>query len=331
MPAIGPTLPPHLTRGRRDDGSQSDSDSDSPGPRPPSASKSSKKPLAAPKSGPSIGPTLPPSLVDKAASQPRGESSAQAKRSTSPPSLKRKRIAGPTLPPAPLDQRPLEPPSSDSDSSDDDYGPSLPTAGAAGAASYDSEEDDALLKQSQTEAEDSNKLERAEWMTLPPSASAASLQFDPSKHRARAFNSKPTGLSGRSKGQDGPAAQWMESPEERQKRLANEVLGISSAASGTSASSASEKKRKLRAEEDAETARRLSSKRRGEDSLMDSHVKKNRKDGKDDDDDPSKRSFNWEKDMNAAASRGVGEKGRKDMVNKASSEFGGRFSGGGYL
>jgi len=45
-------------------------------------------------------------------------------------------------------------------------------------------------------------------------------------------------------------------------------------------------------------------------------------------DDPSKRGWDWEKDMKAAPS--VGRAKKKEMVDRAEG-FSSRFSGGGYL
>jgi hypothetical protein len=234
------------------------------------------------------------------------------------------------LPPGLLDQRPSRSPTPekqilDSDS-DDEYGPSIPIPGAASAAVNSAP---GAPNFEETDEEEAKKPARAEWMTLPPTSGSSSLNFDPSRHRARGFNTKPVGIGGRGESKDGLSAQWTETPEEKKKRLANEVLGIAS--TGGASASTSDRKRKLKAAEDARTADRLSSKRRTEESLLDSHVKKQRKEGEDvEEDDPSKRAFDWEKDMNAGFGR-MGGKDRKDMVKKATTEFGGRFSGGGYL
>lgn len=59
--------------------------------------------------------------------------------------------------------------------------------------------------------------------------------------------------------------------------------------------------------------------------MLERHQKKA---GKEAEDDPSKRGFDWEKDMRAVPIPGRAEK--KEMVDKAGG-FGGRFSGGGFL
>lgn len=89
----------------------------------------------------SIGPDLPPHLLAKRKREAEGEQTA-AKLVESPTSKsparspdgaeKRRRVMGPAAPPAPLNERPsisaqVE---DDSDSSDDDFGPAMPSANA---------------------------------------------------------------------------------------------------------------------------------------------------------------------------------------------------------
>jgi Protein of unknown function (DUF3752) len=79
---------------------------------------------------------------------------------------------------------------------------------------------------------------------------------------------------------------------------------------------------------DEETARRLkehNDKYRGQ-SLLAEHQKQKGLEEKED--DPSKRGWDWEKDMKAAPKLGRGQK--KEMVDRASG-FSSRFSGGGFL
>lgn len=82
---------------------------------------------------PTIGPDLPPHLLAKRKRE--AEAGAPTKvpedsnaRSSPEAGEKRRRVAGPAPPPAPLDELPTHSPEeSDSSSSDDDFGPALPT------------------------------------------------------------------------------------------------------------------------------------------------------------------------------------------------------------
>ena len=65
-------------------------------------------------------------------------------------------------------------------------------------------------------------------MTMPPTQDDLSARFDPTKLRARKFN---TGRGAAAKGGDstsGPSALWTETPEQKRKRLADEVMGVES-------------------------------------------------------------------------------------------------------
>jgi hypothetical protein len=83
----------------------------------------------------SIGPDLPPHLLAKRKRQAEeGDATKEEPKPDSPPRSpdgpdKRRRMMGPAAPPASLDEMPSKPVESDEDSesSDDDYGPSIPT------------------------------------------------------------------------------------------------------------------------------------------------------------------------------------------------------------
>lgn len=68
------------------------------------------------------------------------------------------------------------------------------------------------------------KLRRDEWMTMPPKQDDLAARLDPTKPRPRGFNT--------SKGANGPNAAaadgsaWHETPEQKQKRLADEMMGV---------------------------------------------------------------------------------------------------------
>jgi hypothetical protein len=225
---------------------------------------------------------------------------------------------GPAAPPAPLDERPSNPPSDDSDSSDDDFGPAPPPAGATYTAETYA---DHVPAQSAFDvdpqfAEAPKKTQRDDWMTMPPTQDDLAARLDPSKQRARKFN---TGKSAGSAG--GMSSAWTETPEQKLKRLQNEAMGITTASSNATAASASG-----RSKEEEQRARKMREKidaSRGK-SLVDQHQDKK----KIEEDDPSKRVFDYEKDM--AVQGNLNHKQKREMLSK-SKGFGDRFSSGSFL
>jgi hypothetical protein len=295
MSGIGPGLPPHLLAKRKREAEEAQ------------ASIAATKPSTSP-------PSSPNSDKRRRIAEPSLPSSNTAQKDVSPP----RKVLGPAMPPAPLDQMPRAPaaaaPADDSDSSDDDYGPSLPSAADAHA---ESTFDIPTLSREEQAIEDA-KPKREGWMTLPPSADGLK-NMDPLKQRARGFNtSRHTNPA---KG-SGIAATWTETPDEKRVRLQKEMMGIVEPEGPVRAG-------KVAAQPDSkdeETKRRIkeyTEKYRGE-SLMAKHQKG---DKKVEDDDPTKRGFNWEKDMNTVGK--VSASNKKEMVSRA-SDFS-RFSGGGYL
>lgn len=302
MSSIGPSLPPHLAKRNRDQGED----------RPASPESSEKRRRVA-------GPAPPP---------PRSRSSsADSDVGPAPPSaptvIKPVRILGPSAPPAALAERPPNPPSDDdSDSSDDDFGPAPPPAGAQ----YDAYHDDqparigpSAFDTDQQYAEQAKTVQRDEWMTLPPTQDDLAARMDPTKLRARKFNS---GKGARAPAGDGMGV-WTETPEQKLKRLQNEALGITAPANSSTTPQESR-----RSKEEEAKLRRIREKvdsARGS-SLMEQHTDKGA--GKEKEDDPSKRGFDYEKDMGIGMK--VGHKQRSELLNKAKG-FGDRFSSGNFL
>jgi hypothetical protein len=215
MSAAGPELPPHLLakRKRQQEEAQKNNPSttsganqDSPkrqrvtGPELPPATSTPAGPSLPPTtSSPSVGPALPP----------------QAARP----------VAGPAPPPAPLDERPLAPPDSDDDSDDDGFGPSLPTAADLNPPASNVASSQAAAAPVRTQ--------RDEWMTLPPQQDDLAARMDPSKMRARGFNTGKNARGGNTTPAGGNiAAAWTETPEEKLKRLQDEAMGVKPAAAG---------------------------------------------------------------------------------------------------
>lgn len=132
--------------------------------------------------------------------------------------------------------------------------------------------------------------------------------------RARKFNSKSAGPSG------GMSSAWTETPEQKLKRLQDEAMGITSSSSTTAAPDG------RRSKEEERRARKMREKidaARGK-SLVEQHQSK----GKEEEDDPSKRVFDWEKDM--AVQGNMNHKQKREMLSK-SKGFGDRFSSGNFL
>ena len=285
------------------------------------------------------GPALPPHLLAKRKRQQeedeqneRTEASG-AKRSKSPEDgEKRRRVIGPAMPPAPLDERPSEPAqptkeesdSSDDDDDDDDgFGPALPPENADGSTHDTNGTEEADTKQREPTPE--AKPQRDAWMTMAPQQDDLAARMDPTRQRPRGFNTGKGAKGPSASGNDATA--WHETAEQKQKRLADEMMGISSApaAGGSIGPQRSAAAANSNGEEkDAATAKKVKQARGP--SLMDQHKATKGKEAEDD--DPSKRAFDREKDMGAGMRIGRGQ--REEMLKKAGG-FSSKFSGGNYL
>jgi len=271
------------------------------------------------------GPELPPHLLAKRkraqeeSAQDEASRPSGAKRAKTPESeQKRKRVVGPAPPPAPLDERPSVPTRNDGDSSsdEDDFGPALPSIGDA--EKPQSKTHEGPSGRIDEEAQASAISRRDEWMMLPPKQDDLAARMDPTKIRARGFN---TGKSAKGPaGTGGDNAMWTETPEQKAKRLQDEMMGIKA---GPSAPIEMDKKSRQKRAEDEATAARLNQ-NRGK-SLYEHHQKSY---NKDEEDDPAKRGFDREKDMAAGGKISAGQ--RKEMLNQASG-FSSKFAGGSYL
>ncbi|KAK8064871.1 hypothetical protein PG994_007509 [Apiospora phragmitis] len=350
--ATGPQLPSNqdeITLGDDDDYS---GDDDAYGPAMPRASTAQQE-----NSKPSIGPTMPPTAtsIGPAAPPPSIGPSAGPTNTdeidlawsdddentshgpASPPSAPQpKRIQGPAPPPAPLSERPPNPPDADSDSDSDDsdddgYGPALPTSSAHQARQSQA----AAALHSARQAAESTAPQRDGWMLAPPTGDELNHAQDPTKLRARKFNSGPRASTS---GGGEISSIWTETPEQKRKRLEDAVLGRSSGANGGGAAAAaaasanqSQPPKTREEEERAERIRNNIQKARGP-SLLEAHQ---RGDGKgnaraveEEEDDPSKRAFDREKDMKLGGR--IGNAQRNELL-KRSANFGDRFSKGKYL
>lgn len=181
------------------------------------------------------------------------------------------------------------------------------------------------------------KLKRDEWMTMPPTQDDLAARLDPTRARPRAFNTGK-GARGPKEGADGGSS-WHETPEQKQKRLRDEMMGVATQTSAATAAPTVERKKNenLKAKlvrgpfataserEEMLTIALLQDQDRGP-SLLDLH--KQGKAPAEIEDDPSKRAFDREKDMGSGAR--ISEAQKRQMLNKA-ADFSSRFSGGSYL
>ena len=233
---------------------------------------------------------------------------------------KRARVLGPAAPPAPLDERPPGSPNDPESSDDDEFGPSLPGQNASDTTSSVFDAIEATPDASNEPA----PSRRDDWMTMPPKQDDLAARMDPTKVRAKGFN---TGKGARSdSGADN--ALWTETPEQKRKRLENEVLGISQPATSTTRaeSTALDAKATRDNEEKARKIREYNDRHRSE-SLFTQHQNKT-DEKKEKEDDASKRGWDYEKDM--ATGSKIGHAQRREMVKKA-GDFGSKFSSGKYL
>lgn len=275
-------MPPHLAKRSRD----SDDDDDS---------KRDSSPDSSDKRRRVIGPAPPPS-----ASSPR-------------------RTVGPSLPPVTTSPPPATQDDDSDSSSDDDFGPAPPPAGATYSSDHGAAPPKSAFDTEPQFTEAPKKVQRDEWMTLPPTQDDLAARMDPTKMRARKFNSG----KGASSTGGGMSNAWTETPEQKLKRLQDEALGIS--APNNTASAPSETKRSKEEERRARKMREKIDAARGK-SLVEQHQEMGK--GKEKEDDPSKRAFDYEKDM--AVSGAVNHKQRRDMLNK-SKGFSDRFASGSFL
>ncbi|AEO70521.1 59a1058f-b639-49cb-a754-a425d37e081d [Thermothielavioides terrestris] len=329
-PAIGPSLPPVGASG--------------------TAPTSGKR---------SIGPSLPSTTMPTNNDEiPLHDDSDDDATGPAPPPPKR--VFGPAPPPADLSERPPTGPDPEtSDDEDDDWGPALPGASAssrtAGPASGPTTPASAPEP---TPA----APKRDDWMLAPPTSSGYRAA-DPTKLRARKFASGPRAATEAKPA--GVSSIWTETPEEKARRLANAVLGREDPAAaaaaaggpsaraeapGTSKSSGSSSSRS-NGKADEARIRSYMEQTRGR-SLVEEHqaaraagraaaagkgvdgsrnkwgVKAGSGGVEDEEDDPSKRAFDWEKDMKVGGR--ISNSQRKELLNRAAN-FSGRFQGGKYL
>ncbi|KAJ5281954.1 Protein of unknown function DUF3752 [Penicillium angulare] len=224
----------------------------------------------------------------------------------------KKRVLGPSLPP------PAQPSAEDSESdSDDDFGPSLPPPEGSSIDPGQNLKNRPSLSSPNHETKQPD-TQRDQWMLHPPEQSDWATKIDPTQLRNRKFQ---TGKSARTTTSKQTDSSWVETPEERMRRLGDQVMGV-----GTSSNNSKE---------------RSSKSKPANSELMEDKIKKyNDRTGKstrlekpeseqtEAEDDPSARAFDREKDMGMSSK--ISSAQRRDMVNRA-SDYGSRFTKGEFL
>ncbi|KAI4171923.1 MAG: hypothetical protein LQ348_006845 [Seirophora lacunosa] len=161
-------------------------------------------------------------------------------------------------------------------------------------------------------------------MLVPPKPEDWSARLDPTKLRNRKFNTGKGAKAPPARGAGKGGDVWTETPEEKRRRLEDEVMGVRKPAQ------VADDRRERGREDEGERRERearireFNEKNRGA-SLYTSH-KQTKPEAQED--DPSARAFDREKDM--AGGMKIGHAKRREMVHKA-ADFGSRFAGGKYL
>ncbi len=278
-----------------------------------------------------VGPSMPPQNNDEDIALDESDDDIRPAMPPSAPAQARakQRVMGPAPPPAPLDEMPSRPSNDeDSDSDSDDYGPSLPPPPGS-AAAYAAEAERAEVRAETARAASNpqpKKIQRDDWMMVPPSDSDWGSRVDPTKLKSRKFASGKGATAPSQKGSI--SAIWTETPEEKRQRLEDEVMGRKEMATSSDSHGHRDIQRSNDDGEEEAIARRIrqyNEKQRGP-SLVEQH--KGKSGGNGVEDDPSKRAFDHEKDMAIGGS--LGHMQKRELLKKA-GDFGSRFERGKFL
>jgi len=162
-------------------------------------------------------------------------------------------------------------------------------------------------------------------MLVPPESGDWSSRVDPTKIKARKFQSGKGSKAPIQKGGDNSL--WTETAVDKAKRVADEVMGVRKPATQGRVEDEDPTIRAARLETEA-TQRRIdeyNTKNRPK-TLMEQYTKST---DRKEEDDPSKRAFDREKDI-VGSSKKIGLAQKKQMMARA-ADFGSRFSKGSYL
>ncbi|KAI9004699.1 hypothetical protein BC832DRAFT_557843 [Gaertneriomyces semiglobifer] len=253
-----------------------------------------------------FGPALPPHLKKRARVDRDSEPAARSE------GAPRSRQFGPAAPPPSAIANSSGGYNAGSDS-EDEFGPRPPPSGVL-EVSPEEELQERLAEIERRAAgiskaeEGETKLERGEWMLVPPQSRP---ELGPSmKNRSFARSTIEKNID---------QSAWTESPEQKLERLRKE-------ADPRKRTAPKDERRPLTEEErlTQEFVRKHNETHRGK-SMMDTHTMETLQSGRVDEDDPSKRKFDWQKDI--AGGRRIDTKTRREMVDKA-KDLGGRFGYG---
>ncbi|KAJ5684854.1 uncharacterized protein N7477_001199 [Penicillium maclennaniae] len=206
----------------------------------------------------------------------------------------KRRVMGPSMPPStsaqPEHDRALSGTDGSDSESDDDFGPSLPPPAGVMVAPVET-------AQPASSAPEKKENKRDDWMMAPPDGSDWASKIDPTQIRKL-------------------DSSWVETPEERMRRLGDAVMGVGAPSSDKQPKASSTAR-------DQSMEERIKKYNSGKKSRLESSEAR-----KEEDDDPSARAFDREKDM-AVASK-ISNAKRREMVSKA-SDYSSRFTKGNYL
>jgi hypothetical protein len=156
-------------------------------------------------------------------------------------------------------------------------------------------------------------------MLAPPTRADWLGSLDASKLKSRTFNQSKSGTNVSGKAVDHSI--WTETPLERATRVEQEVLGKKKPVTATEVD---DERTRIEALERDRRIKEYNARTRGP-SLMEKYASSGKDVG---DDDPSKRAFDYEKDI--AGGRTLGFKERDAMIGRAKN-LDSKYSGGKYL
>ncbi|KAJ5129193.1 uncharacterized protein N7515_005232 [Penicillium bovifimosum] len=226
---------------------------------------------------------------------------------------KQRKVIGPCLPPSQDAAHTMNSKtgsdSDDDDDDDDDFGPSLPPS--APLEDF-TQPEPKITNTADVPSSEEKESQRDQWMLQPPTHSDWASKVDPTQLRNRKFN---TGKAASApKHMD---SSWVETPEERMRRLQDAVMGVSSS-THQATNQVGSSKTKLVAEKIQKYKDITGKAARLETSGQ----------AQKEDDDPSGRAFDREKDM--AVSSKISNAQRREMVKKA-ADYSTRFTQGNFL
>ncbi|BGP34083.1 hypothetical protein JCM10296v2_005898 [Rhodotorula toruloides] len=348
---IGPELPPHLARPRASPepastGSSLPSSSSSVGPAPPPV------PAADDDSDDDYGPSLPPELAAERDAGPRNAAGPQLPSAQAgpqlPPHLAARRRASPSPPVGP--SRPpgmvggtavVMDPYGDfavygpaSDDEDDSVGPMPLPAGASnddndGARLFREREE--REKEKERQAKEDKKLQREEWMLVPPKEMDLLSSIDTTKLKSRGFATGKAAQSASSKKSSSDVNLWTETPAERQQRLADEMMGKKRRAENAPVEDETDdaRRKRMRDQHLKDEVERYNKSARNQ-SLLDQHSKSSKSKGKDADDDRAPTAI-WDRDRDMGVGGRLMDDHQRANAIKNAKGLGGKFGGGGFL